>query len=513
MTPGSWSQSTPSIIPGTVADAWWNERVFYEIYVRSFQDSDGDGHGDLQGLISRLDYLEELGVGALWLMPVFDAKSQHGYDAIDYKSIEKDYGTLEDFKEFLAEAHKRDIKVILDLVLNHTSHQHPWFLEAVENPEGHRGEYYRFSDRNLGQYWRRLEGVKPARYFYGWFNATMPDLDYTNPLVTQEMFDTTRYWLNDVGVDGFRLDAIKYLIEVGNITENTPATHEWFLEFNKVVKETRPEAFLVGEAWDSLDVIASYTGGKMDVNFHFALSEQIFTAVQQEKGNGLRRVMEETLKKFPPGQYAPFIRNHDQQRLVRSLGGNRPKAKQAASILLTLPGVPFVYYGEELGLTQNRKAMQWEELEPHWGFTKGPRVYSNGTQEKESGLTVSYQREQKDSVWNHFRRLIALRNQLPALRTGALNFVETGNPSVLAWVRLSKGTNVLVVHNLASKYIGEYGLDLWEDLEGLKNQYQMVFPREEEAKGPRGGKWKPLNRLEPNTSYIWTITPDRSPDF
>ena len=247
-------------------DQWWNDRVFYEVFVRSFYDSDGDGIGDFNGLIEKLDYLNDgdpsttgdLGITGLWLMPIFPSPSYHGYDVTNYREINPDYGTLNDFRHFLAEAHSRGIAVILDFPINHTSSQHPWFVES-SNPESGYADWYVWEDEDPGyggpwgqQVWHELDG----RYYYGVFWGGMPDLDFENPDVTMEMVDVSRFWLEEVGVDGFRMDAIKYMVPDGRIQENTVQNLAWLEAYRDELGTIRPDVFVVGEVWDETTRIA-----------------------------------------------------------------------------------------------------------------------------------------------------------------------------------------------------------------------------------------------------------------
>lgn len=437
---------------------WWNTTVFYEVYVRAFQDSDGDGKGDLKGLISRLDYLNDgnpetktdLGVTGIWLMPLFSGRRQDGYDVMDYWKIEEDYGTLEDLKTLVKEAHKRGIKVIIDLVLNHTSNEHPWFVKALKDPGSLEREYYRFSNTLRGPFWRLLQD-DPARYqYYAWFDETKPDLNLENPWIKKELFDVARYWLTETGIDGYRLDAIKYLIEEGNRSESTEGTHQWLRELYKVIKTTNPQAFALGEVWDNLKTIATYGKDQVDLNFNFPLADAISSAVNDQNYTQLKSVLLESSRLLPGGAYATFVRNHDKLRLMKEFMGDEKMSLQSAALQLTLPGIPFLYYGEEIGLSQNRKAMQWDSQAPNWGFTSG-RVFSNGNQEKDPRYTVSAQNVRKDSMLSTYRNLVSLRTSSVALATGDLALMETGNPRVLAFLRTAGTSKILVVHNLSSK--------------------------------------------------------------
>jgi pullulanase/glycogen debranching enzyme len=256
-------------------DPWWNDAVFYEVFVRSFQDSDGDGVGDINGLIERLDYLndgdpetsDDLGVTGIWLMPIMESPSYHGYDVVDYTMIDEEYGTEEDFRRLIEEANARGIKVIVDLVMNHTGRDHPWFQESLDPDSAYR-DWYVWADENpgfRGPQGQRVWHAAGDDYYYGLFWDGMPDLNYENPDVTAEMYEITRYWLEDMGVDGFRLDAIKHMIEDGANQQNTPATHAWLAEFYTFYKGVNPDAFSVGEAWTGTQQVVDYTGDEVDI--------------------------------------------------------------------------------------------------------------------------------------------------------------------------------------------------------------------------------------------------------
>ena len=269
---------------------WWNDTVFYEVFVRSFYDSDGDGVGDINGLIERLDYLndgdptttDDLGITGIWLMPIMESPSYHGYDVVDYYKVDEEYGTEEDFKRLMAEADKRGIKVIVDLVLNHTSAQHPWFTEARADESGENRDWYVWEEENPG--WRGPEGQQvwhgsPTGYYYGVFWDQMPDLNLTNEQTTAEMQDIARYWIEDMGVDGFRLDAIKHLIEEGQKQTNTESTHAWMQDFHVVYKEANPDAFAIGEVWSPTFEVVKYIGDEVDAAFEFDLAQAILGGV------------------------------------------------------------------------------------------------------------------------------------------------------------------------------------------------------------------------------------------
>ncbi len=419
---------------------WWNDAVFYEIFVRSFNDSDGDGVGDLNGIIEKLDYLndgdptqrDDLGVTGLWLMPVMESPSYHGYDVVDYFKVDEEYGTDEDFQRLMAEAHARGIRVVVDLVTNHTSSEHPWFAES-RDPASDKRDWYIWKDEDPGyrgpqgqQVWHRT----PDGYYYALFWDGMPDLNYENPEVTAAMQEAARYWLEDMGVDGFRLDAIKHIVENGELQENTQATHDWLKGFYTFYKDVNPDALAVGEAWTSTRQVLDYTGDEVDIAFQFDLANAALSSANFGLSTMIGKEQQAVVQNFPPGQYATFLTNHDQDRVMSQLDGDENKAKIAATWLLTSPGVPFVYYGEEIGMTGTkpdediRRPMQWRSDDGlNVGFTVGrPWRYPADDYEERS---VALQTADPDSLLNHYRALIHLRNEHAALRVGEWIAVET----------------------------------------------------------------------------------------
>jgi alpha-amylase len=300
---------TSVFVNGTEGQPWWNDTTFYEIFVRSFYDANGDGKGDFNGLTAKLDYLSSLGIKGIWLMPINPSPSYHGYDVADYYGINPDYGTMDDFKNFLKQAHQRGIRVIMDLVLNHTSSQNPWFVKSQDPTSKYRNWYIWStqdpgkSDSTVAKYWHNIAG---SGYYYGYFTADMPDLNYKNPEVTQEMENVVKTWL-DLGIDGFRLDAAKYLIEDGDKIEDTQATHDWFKAFRPVYKAINPQALTVGEIWSSSYTVLSYSlGDQLDLGFDFDLAQSWVNSTISGDGASLRNstVGEESI--FKNGQAGPI---------------------------------------------------------------------------------------------------------------------------------------------------------------------------------------------------------------
>ncbi len=445
--------------PGTDGYPWWNDSVFYEIFVRSFYDSNGDGNGDLNGLISKLDYLRDLGVTGIWLMPIHPSPSYHGYDVTDYYTVNPEYGTLDDFKRLLKEAHQRGIRIIIDFVLNHTSDQHPWFKASL-NSQSPFHSWYVWSETDPGQ--QGWHPAVPTGFYYGYFGEHMPDLDYTNPAVTAQMEDVARFWLQDIGVDGLRLDAAKYLIEEGTVVQNSDLTHQWYKNFRPEYKKYNPNAMTIGEVWDLAPVSAEYAqGDQLDLTFDFDLAQAIVTGVRVRRADGIAAALRVNKNVFKPLQFGSFLTNHDQNRVVSQLAGDLDRAKLAAVIYLAGPGVPFVYYGEEIGLIGKkpdediRTPMQWS-AEQNAGFTTGTpwrMPYSDYAQKN-----VDSENADPNSILSLYRQLIRLRNQHAALRVGEYVEVKTDNPSVLAMLRASQNETALIVVNLGKGAVSDYAL-------------------------------------------------------
>lgn len=439
---------------------WWNDAVFYEVFVRSFFDDNGDGIGDFRGLIEKLDYLndgdpntdDDLGITGIWLMPMMASPSYHGYDVTNYYAVEPDYGTMQDFEEFLDAAHARGIKVIIDLVMNHSSSQHPWFTQSANNQNGYR-DWYIWSPNNPGYNGPWGQGVWHQRngaYFYGLFWDGMPDLNYNHPPVKEEMFDVVKFWL-DKGIDGYRLDAIKYLVETDGVLENTSETFSLLEEFNTLYKAENPEALTVGEVWSSTASIVPYVqNDRLDLCFDFDLASAILAAVNNSAPAGLAQHLQTLQSSYPMLQYATFLTNHDIDRVFSTLGSSVDKMKLAASIYLTLPGVPFIYYGEEVGMTGTgahpniRRPMQWTNG-THAGFSSSTPWQGIGGNFQSNN--VASMDANPNSILRHYKRLIKIRNEQEALRRGQTLPLAHNSNQVFAFARVHEEEAVLVVSN------------------------------------------------------------------
>ena len=452
---------TEEIIPTNI---WWNDAVFYEIFVRSFSDSDGDGIGDLNGIINKLDYLNDgnpatdtdLGVTAIWLMPIFPSPSYHGYDVTDYRAINPDYGTLEDFRNLVTQAHARGIKIVIDFVANHTSDLHPWFAASSQNQNKRDWYVWESSHPNFNGPWgQNVWHLRNSSYYYGIFWHGMPDLNFKNEEVTTEIKDVVRYWYEDIGVDGFRIDAVKHWIEEGNQQDNSPATLAWWRDFYQYQKSINPSLMTVGEAWTSTQNIIPYSDNRLDYCFEFDLATSIINSINSESIDELRAKINQVTSNYKPFQYGTFLTNHDQNRVYNQLNKSTAKAKLAASILLSLPGIPYLYYGEEIGMEgikpdeDIRRPMQWS-MSANAGFSTAAPWHD--LNQNYSEFNVANQQADPNSLWRHYQKWISHRKTVSALTTGSYKGVGISINSVFPFMRINNVNqeSVLILHNLSS---------------------------------------------------------------
>jgi glycosidase len=528
------AETAPACIPAAGAAAptsastpWWRDRIFYEVFVRSFADSNGDGIGDLRGLTERLDYLndgnpattDDLGVTALWLMPVAESPSYHGYDVTDYKGIEADYGTAADFKALMAAARQRGIAVVVDLVLNHTSIDHPWFQDA-RTPGSVHDAWYVWSDAApavSGPGGRPVWHPDDDRSYYGYFWEGMPDLNLANPGVTAALDEVARFWLEEMDVDGFRLDAARHLIEDGTQLENTPATFAWLEGFRSRVEAVKPDALLVGEVWDATSTAARYVEeGALDLAFEFGLASAILSSVRLGDADTLRNVQAEVLAAYPVGGYAAFLTNHDQDRTMDVLGRDEEAARLAATLLLTNPGVPFIYYGEELGLRgrkpdeEIRTPLPWDGTPPGFGFTSG-QPWEALAPDAET-VPVAAQTDDPGSLLAHYRSLARLREGHTALRTGELVPLDAAPRGVYAYLRHDAAETIMVAANLSDEPVDDVSLSLLTGpLCGSPAAEVLLGAAEARAPliNPAGGfdDYRPIDHLDPRQAIVIRFSP------
>lgn len=453
---------------------WWNHTVFYEIFVRSFYDSDGDGIGDFNGLTQKLDYLNDgdpsttndLGITGIWLMPINPSPSYHGYDVTDYSAINPDYGTMNDFQEFLDAAHARGIRVIVDYVMNHSSSQHPWFVSA-QDPQSEYRDFYRWSATNPGYpgpWGQQVWHWNNSGYYYGIFWGGMPDLNYETPEVKEEMFGYATYWLEEVGVDGFRLDAVKYIYEEGAALENLPQTYQFWKDFSAHTKNVSSEAYSIGEAWTNTSTVLEYVeDGGLDMCFEFDLAANTMHAAINGNATGLRNHMSLVYSVYPHLQWGTFLTNHDMNRVFSELDQNEEKNKLAAALYLTLPGVPYIYYGEEIGMLGEgphpdiRRPMQWSP-NANAGFTSGIPWHNLNSNYAE--YNVATELDDPNSILNRYKKMIRIRNLKPALQTGTYSEVPASNEAVFSFIRNTPDDTAIVVINTSAESLQNIGLDL-----------------------------------------------------
>lgn len=478
-------QPISALPEGTNGTAWWNNTVFYEIFVRSFYDSDGNGIGDINGIIEKLDYLNDgdpktttdLGITGLWLMPINPAASYHGYDPTDYFAVNPDYGTLDDMKRLLDECHKRGIRVIIDMVYNHTSTKHPWFIESRDDPQSDKRDWYIWSATDpgyVGPWSEKVWYPTKSGYYYAIFWIGQPDLNYRTQAVSDEMYKVAQFWLQDVGVDGFRLDAARYLIEDGKDQQDTPETLAWWKSFRTFYKGISPQAMTVGEVYTTNYIVKNYLDeGDFDQAFNFDLAGQILQNVSARNAVNLNATIKASYQLFSRGEYATFLSNHDQERVMSYFSNDQEKARLAASVLLTTPGTPFIYYGEEIGMTGNkpderiRTPMLWS-AERYAGFsTVLPWESTNANYQQDN---VATQTADPNSLLSLYRDLIQLRNNHVALRIGDYVMLRSDNFSVMPFLRFTQDETLLVMLNLSQKPVSRFSLSLAQG--PLKGSYR-----------------------------------------
>ncbi len=516
-------------VQGTEGFPWWNDTVWYEIFVRSFYDSDGDGVGDLQGIIQKLDYLndgdpttsDDLGITGIWLMPIFESPSYHGYDVVDYYKVDEEYGTADDFKQLMAAAHERGIRIIVDMVLNHTSTEHPWFKEALAgNPEYE--SWYRFVEGEQPRQfapWGGSNVWQPAgadRYYYALYWEGMPDLNYENPDVTAQMYDVSRFWLEEMGVDGFRLDGAAHLVESGQQVKNTALNHEWFVEYHNFVRSLKPDSVLVGEVWyPSNEIVPYLEDGGLDLAFEFTMATNLIEAARGSTAGPLRIGYGLANNLYPPLQYAPFLTNHDNERIASTLGGDQGKLGVAAAVLLTGPGSPFLYYGEEVAMP-GKKPDENLRLPMPWNGEKGGgfssetpwRALPAGYEQN----NVETMRADPASLLNRYRQLIHLRNDHEALRAGEYIKVDTSSSNLFAFVRQSANETLLVLHNMTAEPISDYSVAPKEAIQLADGAPPELLhgaaaaPAEVDGEGNLA-PYTPIATLDPYSSYVIQLRP------
>jgi maltose alpha-D-glucosyltransferase / alpha-amylase len=496
--PGQWFESDP---------LWFKHAVFYEIHTRAFFDGNDDGSGDLRGLTDKLDYLQWFGVDCLWLLPLYPSPLRDGgYDIADFTNVHQDYGAVEDFRQLIEAAHQRGIRVIADLVMNHTSSDHPWFQASRSDPEGPYGDWYVWSDTD--EPWQEARIIfldtepsnwtwDPVRgqYFWHRFFSHQPDLNYDNPEVQQAMLDVLRFWL-DLGIDGFRMDAIPYLYERdGTNGENLPESHNYLKRVREEIDANYADKVLLAEAnqWPE-DVVEYFgDGDECHMCFHFPVMPRMFMSLRREDATPIYEILERTPPIPENCQWGLFLRNHDEltlemvtdderdymyneyakdprmklnlgirRRLAPLLDGGRDEIQLLHAIMFSLPGSPVLYYGDEIGMGDNiflgdrdgvRTPMQWTG-DRNGGFSRADfaQLYLPPLMDPVYGyqaVNVEAQLRTPTSLLRWIRRFISLRKQHPVFGLGTYEPLETSNPRIFAHVRRYEDDIVLCVHNVA----------------------------------------------------------------
>jgi len=520
-TPEAAAQPDTLVDPESSRDPYWYKRaVFYEVLIRGFADSNGDGTGDIRGLTSKLDYLQWLGVDCVWLLPIYESPLRDGgYDISDFMKVLPEFGDLGDFVQLVDEAHKRGMRIIADLVMNHSSDAHPWFQASRTDPEGPYGDYYVWSDTDDRWSEARIIFVDteksnwtwdPVREQFYWhrFFSHQPDLNYDNPAVQDAMIEVLKFWL-DLGIDGFRLDAVPYLYERdGTNGENLPETHAFLKRVRKEVDAQYPDRVMLCEAnqWPQ-DVVEYFgdpeTGDECQMAFHFPLMPRLFMAVRRESRYPITEILAQTPAIPDNCQWGIFLRNHDEltlemvtdeerdymyaeyakdprmkanvgirRRLAPLLENSRDQIELFTGLLLSLPGSPVLYYGDEIGMGDNiylgdrdgvRTPMQWSS-DRNAGFsTADPaRLYLPLLLDPVYGyqaLNVDAETRNPTSLLHWTRKMIAVRKRHPTFGLGTFAELPASNPSVLAFVREFGDDVVLCVFNL-SRFAQPVELDL-----------------------------------------------------
>jgi maltose alpha-D-glucosyltransferase/alpha-amylase len=487
---------------------WYKDAIIYQVHVRTFCDSNADGIGDFKGLEQRLDYLQDLGINAIWLMPFFPSPLRDdGYDIAEYKSVHSSYGTLEDFRQFLGAAHERGIRVIIEMVLNHTSDQHPWFQVSRSSQDNAYRDWYVWSDTDTRYKGTRIifldtemsnwawDPISKSYYWHRFFSH-QPDLNYDNPAVRDEMWNVMKFWL-DMGVDAFRLDAVPYLVErEGTNCENLPETHAILKELRRKLDEQFPGRMLLAEANQWPAELRPYfgDGDEFHMAFHFPLMPRMFMGVKLEDRKPITEILQQTPEIPSTCQWCLFLRNHDEltlemvrdierdymydayaqnktmrlnlgirRRLAPLLDNDRRRIELMNGILMSLPGTPIIYYGDEIGMGDNinlgdrngvRTPMQWSG---GWngGFsTADPEnLYAPLIQNPVYGypaVNVLSQSGNQYSLLSWMRRIIGVRRSTAVFGHGSIEFLYPANHRILAYLRKYNNETILVVNNLSS---------------------------------------------------------------
>ena len=430
--------------------------ICYLLFIPSFADSNGDGIGDLPGIISRLDYLRDLGVDSIWLTPIHPSPSYHKYDTTDYYSVAPEYGTLEDLHRLVKEAHQRNIKVLLDLVLNHCSWQHPFFLNAASSMNSKYRNWFVWEEpANITTYqeqWHLSPLLNDNQYYFGHFWKGMPDFNYDNQEVRNEAIRIALYWI-DQGIDGFRLDAAKHIFP----NEREPENHRWWREFRSAIEKVKPGFYLVGEVADKCEIISPYLDYALNCCFNFELAENIIESVNESKHLHLAPWLVAIYQIYARDDVrfrdAIFLSNHDQDRVASRFHNDIRKIKMAANILFTLPGDVYIYYGEELGMNGEKPD---ENIREPFLWDANDKTLTKFINPIHSSLatipSLSSQLNDTQSVYHHYHKLIEFRTTLLKDISYVMKDAEYG-PEILAYSLFDDFFEYILLHNLSPRMV------------------------------------------------------------
>ena len=529
---------------------WYKNSIFYEVHTRAFFDSNHDGIGDLKGLTNKLDYIQHLGVDCIWLLPIYPSPlKDDGYDISDFYNVHPELGTLDDFKNLVNETHKRGMRIIADLVVNHTSDECEWFKQAAADPASPYHDYYVWSDSDQKYKDTRIIFLdteksnwtwneQAGKFFWHRFYSCQPDLNYDNPAVREEMKSIMRFWM-DMGIDGFRADAVPYLIErEGTNCENLPETHVYLKELRALIDHEYPSSILLAEAnqWPS-DLRPYFADGdEFHMAFRFPLMPRIYKAIAQEDASSIINILRQTPEIPPNCQWCTFLRNHDEltvemvtkeerqflwdfyapqarmrlnlgirRRLAPLMDGDINKIMLLYAVLFSLPGAPVIYYGDEIGMGDNiwlndrdgvRTPMQWSPKK-NGGFSENLNgdlylpVIDKGDYSYER-VNVENQLADSSSLFNRLRKLISIRKNHEVFSAPDMQILIQNNPAVFAIQRQNSQENLICLHNFSSsKQTVNLPQMKYKPLHRSENQRKVNIPLE-----------KPNLVLEPY-AYIW----------
>ena len=530
------TESTDAEIITGINPKWAETTTFYQIFVRSFADSNDDGIGDFKGITENLDYLKELGVGAIWLMPMMESTTYHGYDVVDYYTPNADYGTIEDFDELVAACHEKDIKIIIDFVVNHTSSGNEWFKSALTDENSPYRDFYYIEENipvaeNDAEYASWKQDADTGLYYYAHYDTIMPDLNYNNQQVRDEIKNVAKFWL-DHGIDGFRLDGAK------EIDTDIEVTLDWWKEFTSEVCSVKQDAFIVGENWTSEFAIVGRYYEAMPSSFNFIAADNILNMAKGQyidivaNMNQMRDRYQMKVEKSDVNAImvdSVMIGNHDMDRMITRVNSTE-KAKLAATIQFTIAGTPFIYYGEEIGQAgqkpddNRREPFDWYASADGEYMTQMTDIFFHPVLtyvQPDDGVSVEEEKDEADSMLNHYKKLIAMRNENPTFYNGTYETLGMGGGGLYAYKVYDENGQYLVIHNQRKDdktiTLNVDGTDIYNNIEVPAGSYELKAYSSLILKYESDGN--PINEAEfaQEEAQTFTVTfrvtvPENTPD-